>query len=161
MKILFMGTPEISATALKGLVDGGHNVVAVVTGEDKMRSRGKLTPTDAMYIDIGAKDAEEAKGYADIGDYAVFAPSPSAFGSSAERLIRGYSHLTTKSVNLAHEVSFCRSANTWIARKIAYIIQSNGEYKRLTSRSCKREGGFNSRVSRSYDDGIVIKILFV
>lgn len=46
MKIMFMGTPEISAGALSALIDGGHDVVAVVTGEDKPRGRGNvMTPT--------------------------------------------------------------------------------------------------------------------
>ena len=41
MKIMFMGTPEISATCLKALVNGGHEVCAVVTGEDKPRGNGR------------------------------------------------------------------------------------------------------------------------
>ncbi len=46
MKIMFMGTPEISAGALSALIDGGHDIVAVVTGEDKPRGRGNvMTPT--------------------------------------------------------------------------------------------------------------------
>lgn len=46
MRILFMGTPDIARSCLKSLIDGGCNVVAVVTGEDKPRGRGKhLTPT--------------------------------------------------------------------------------------------------------------------
>ena len=46
MKILFMGTPEISMVSLKKLIDDGHNIVAVVTGEDKPRGRGNvMTPT--------------------------------------------------------------------------------------------------------------------
>ena len=46
MKIMFMGTPEISAGALSALIDGGHNITAVVTGEDKPRGRGNvMTPT--------------------------------------------------------------------------------------------------------------------
>ena len=46
MKIMFMGTPEISAGALSALLDAGHEVVAVVTGEDKPRGRGNvMTPT--------------------------------------------------------------------------------------------------------------------
>ena len=45
-KILFMGTPEISMTSLSRLVEDGHNIVAVVTGEDKPRGRGNvMTPT--------------------------------------------------------------------------------------------------------------------
>lgn len=47
MQILFMGTPEISATCLKRLVGDGHNVVGVVTAEDKPRGRKMLmTPTE-------------------------------------------------------------------------------------------------------------------
>ena len=46
MKIMFMGTPEISAGALSALIDAGHSIVAVVTGEDKPRGRGNvMTPT--------------------------------------------------------------------------------------------------------------------
>ena len=46
MKIMFMGTPEISALCLKRLIDDGKNVVALVTGEDKPRGRGNvMTPT--------------------------------------------------------------------------------------------------------------------
>ncbi len=44
--IMFMGTPEISATALKRLIDDGHGICAVVTREDKPRGRGNvMTPT--------------------------------------------------------------------------------------------------------------------
>ena len=46
MRIMFMGTPEISALSLSALLDAGHNVCAVVTGEDKPRGRGNvMTPT--------------------------------------------------------------------------------------------------------------------
>ena len=46
MRILFMGTPEISATCLKKLMDDGHEVIAAVTREDKPRGRGNvMTPT--------------------------------------------------------------------------------------------------------------------
>lgn len=46
MRILFMGTPEISATCLKKLIDDGHDVCGVVTREDKPRGRGNvMTPT--------------------------------------------------------------------------------------------------------------------
>ena len=47
MRVLFMGTPEISAMCLRRLVADGHNVVGVVTGEDKPRGRKMImTPTD-------------------------------------------------------------------------------------------------------------------
>ena len=44
--IMFMGTPEISATCLKQLLDDGHGITAVITREDKPRGRGNvMTPT--------------------------------------------------------------------------------------------------------------------
>lgn len=46
MRIVFMGTPEIAETCLARLLADGKNVVGVVTGEDKMRGRGRvLSPT--------------------------------------------------------------------------------------------------------------------
>ncbi len=46
MRIMFMGTPDIARDSLKRLIDDGHNIVAVVTGEDKPRGRGHImTPT--------------------------------------------------------------------------------------------------------------------
>ena len=52
-KILFMGTPEISMISLKRLIDDGHNIVAVVTGEDKPRGRGNvMTPTPCKTLAI-------------------------------------------------------------------------------------------------------------
>ena len=56
MKIMFMGTPDISATCLKALIDGGENVIAVVTGQDKPRGRGNKmmpTPTKALAESAG------------------------------------------------------------------------------------------------------------
>ena len=46
MRIVFMGTPEISAKCLEKLISDGHDLVAVVTGEDKPRGRKMImTPT--------------------------------------------------------------------------------------------------------------------
>ena len=56
MRILFMGTPEISATCLKKLLDDGREVVAVVTREDKPRGRGNQmtpTPVKSLALDSG------------------------------------------------------------------------------------------------------------
>lgn len=51
MRILFMGTPEISAICLKRLIDDEHNVCAVVTREDKPRGRGNvMTPTATKVV---------------------------------------------------------------------------------------------------------------
>lgn len=46
MRIMFMGTPEISAVCLKELINSDNEIVAVVTGKDKPRGRGNvMTPT--------------------------------------------------------------------------------------------------------------------
>ncbi len=46
MRILFMGTPDISAVCLERLINEADTVIAVVTGEDKPRGRGNvMTPT--------------------------------------------------------------------------------------------------------------------
>ena len=46
MKIMFMGTPEISAICLRELIASDNEIVAVVTGKDKPRGRGNvMTPT--------------------------------------------------------------------------------------------------------------------
>ena len=51
MKIMFMGTPEISATCLEKLINDGHNIVATVTREDKPRGRGNvMTPTPVKIL---------------------------------------------------------------------------------------------------------------
>ena len=51
MKILYMGTPEISARVLSALIADGQNVAAVVTREDKPRGRGNvLTPTETRVV---------------------------------------------------------------------------------------------------------------
>ena len=56
MKIMFMGKPEIAATCLKGLLDGGKEICAVVTREDKPRGRGNVmtpTPVKALALEYG------------------------------------------------------------------------------------------------------------
>ena len=56
MKIMFMGTPEISAVCLKRLIDDGKNIVAAVTREDKPRGRGNVmtpTPVKSLAIEHG------------------------------------------------------------------------------------------------------------
>ena len=41
MKVLFMGTPDIAAGVLEAIIKSKHEVVCVVTGEDKPKGRGK------------------------------------------------------------------------------------------------------------------------
>ena len=39
MKIIFMGTPDFAASALKAMYEAGHEISAVVTQPDKARGR--------------------------------------------------------------------------------------------------------------------------
>ena len=48
--------------------------------------RTKTTPLNKMYIDIGAKDAEDAKKYVSVGDYAVFDSEFVTFGKDNGRI---------------------------------------------------------------------------
>ena len=48
--------------------------------------RTKATPLSKMYIDIGAKDAEDAKKYVSVGDYAVFDSDFVTFGKDNTRM---------------------------------------------------------------------------
>ncbi len=49
--IMFMGTPEISATCLRRLIEDGHGITAVITREDKPRGRGNvMTPTPVKLL---------------------------------------------------------------------------------------------------------------
>ncbi|MCR5031399.1 MAG: methionyl-tRNA formyltransferase [Lachnospiraceae bacterium] len=41
MKIVFMGTPEFAAAALRALIEAGHEITAVVTQPDKPKGRGR------------------------------------------------------------------------------------------------------------------------
>ena len=43
LRIVFMGTPEFAVGTLKSLVEGGYNVVAVVTQPDKPVGRHQDT----------------------------------------------------------------------------------------------------------------------
>lgn len=50
-KIVFMGTPEFSVPALKRLMDGPDDIVAVVTQPDRPRGRGrKLVPSPVKVV---------------------------------------------------------------------------------------------------------------
>ena len=50
-RILFMGTPEIAATALSSLIDAKKNIVGVLTREDKPRGRGhNMMPTPVKVL---------------------------------------------------------------------------------------------------------------
>ncbi len=56
MKIVFMGTPDFAVPSLEILIENGFKPVAVVTGEDKARGRGRkirMTPIKELAIEQG------------------------------------------------------------------------------------------------------------
>lgn len=48
MRIVFMGTPEFAVPSLEALVGGGYKPVAVVTGPDRRRGRGRKLQSTAV-----------------------------------------------------------------------------------------------------------------
>lgn len=64
MKVLFMGTPDFAAGALKSLIDNGHEVVLVVTQTDKPKGRGKevqYTPVKKVALEHGIEVFQPVK----------------------------------------------------------------------------------------------------
>lgn len=51
MKIIFAGTPDFAAVALKHLIDAGHEIALVLSQPDRPSGRGmKLTPSDRKSV---------------------------------------------------------------------------------------------------------------
>lgn len=48
LHIVFMGTPDFAVASLKALVEGGYNVVGVITAPDKPAGRGKKLSESAV-----------------------------------------------------------------------------------------------------------------
>lgn len=48
LRIVFMGTPDFAVASLKALVDGGYNVVGVITAPDKPAGRGNQLTQSAV-----------------------------------------------------------------------------------------------------------------
>jgi methionyl-tRNA formyltransferase len=48
LRIIFMGTPDFAVASLKALIDGGYNVVGVITAPDKLAGRGKKLNESAV-----------------------------------------------------------------------------------------------------------------
>lgn len=64
MKIVFMGTPDFAAGALKSIIDAGHEVVLVVTQTDKPKGRGKevqFTPVKKVALEYGIEVFQPVK----------------------------------------------------------------------------------------------------
>ncbi len=56
MKIVFMGTPDFAAGALRALLDAGHAIVCVITQPDKPKGRGKTvscSPVKELAVERG------------------------------------------------------------------------------------------------------------
>lgn len=74
MKLVYLGTPEMAVPPLRALVDAGHDIVHVVTREDKKRGRGgALSPSPvksaALELDlVVSHDPDDVIGAdADLG----------------------------------------------------------------------------------------------
>jgi len=48
LRLVFMGTPDFAVASLKALVDGGYNIVGVITAPDKPAGRGKKLNESAV-----------------------------------------------------------------------------------------------------------------
>ena len=72
------------------LVGDRHKLHGVIASKaihlQTPEERTKATPLSKMYIDIGAKDAEDAKKYVSVGDYAVFDSDFVTFGKDNTRM---------------------------------------------------------------------------
>jgi methionyl-tRNA formyltransferase len=50
LRIVFMGTPDFALASLKALIDGGYNVVGVITAPDKPAGRGQKIQQSAVKV---------------------------------------------------------------------------------------------------------------
>lgn len=68
------------------IVIGENNITGVIASKaihlQKASERGKVTPTDEMYIDIGCTDKASCEELISIGDTASFAPNFEEFGDN-------------------------------------------------------------------------------
>mgnify|MGYP001360736473 CR=1 FL=1 len=56
MKIVFMGSPDFALPSLQCIIESDHELLAVVSGEDKRRGRAKPatpTPVKALALEHG------------------------------------------------------------------------------------------------------------
>jgi methionyl-tRNA formyltransferase len=79
LKILFAGTPDFAATALRALLDSEHQLLAVLTQPDRPAGRGKkLTPSPVKQLavehDIPVLQPETLKGDAMRAELAALQP---------------------------------------------------------------------------------------
>lgn len=85
LKFDFVGGVDRRVAIGKPVIIGPNKVPGVIglkavhlTGKEE---RKKVPKTESLYIDIGAKDKEEAEGRVELGDYGVFVCQPEELGS--------------------------------------------------------------------------------
>ena len=61
LRIVFMGTPEFAVTSLRALVEGGYNIVGVVTTPDKPDGMCGFDKRPYFEAEEGANKAPEVK----------------------------------------------------------------------------------------------------
>lgn len=78
-RIAYLGTPEMAVAPLRALVEGGYEVVVVITGEDKRRGRrGAATPTPVkaaaleLGLNVSHDPADALTSGADLGVVVAF-----------------------------------------------------------------------------------------
>jgi methionyl-tRNA formyltransferase len=62
VRLVYFGTPEVAATALRALCSAGHEVVLVVTAADTRRGRGSAvtpSPVKAAAMELGLRVSED------------------------------------------------------------------------------------------------------
>ena len=79
MKIVFMGTPDFAVPSLRGLIDNGYAIAAVITQPDRPKGRKRvLTPppvkVEAQAHGIPVMQPEKLRDPAAIAELAQYAP---------------------------------------------------------------------------------------
>jgi len=76
-RVLFLGTPQIAADILSGLIDAGYNIVGVITEPDKPVGRGKemtASPVKKLAQDGGLKVSQPSSHEELLQSVKDFAP---------------------------------------------------------------------------------------
>ncbi|MHB8318421.1 MAG: methionyl-tRNA formyltransferase [Acidimicrobiales bacterium] len=79
-RIVYFGNPQIAVPPLRRLVDDGHEIALVVTGEDKRRGRGRLKSASAVKVAATEMGIEVTSSLQDAGEVASDLGVVVAFG---------------------------------------------------------------------------------
>ena len=69
MKIIFAGTPEFAAEALRALIEAGHEIVAVLTQPDRPAGRGIARRTAPLPVPGAGRAADLGRRRCGAGAY--------------------------------------------------------------------------------------------